>query len=134
MITGRLVAAKGVKYLDRKWCILKPSIGLDNQNVAPGVSYACAKGDCSSLGYKTSCSDLDARGNISYAFNSYYQMNDQDQRACDFNSLATVTTENPSTSSCRFIVMIEESLGTSLRLIGYSWGLVAIVPLLVIVL
>lgn len=132
LITGTLVGAEGVKYLDRKWCVLKPSISLDNQNIAAGVSYACAKADCSSLGYKTSCGDLDVRGNVSYAFNSYYQINDQDQRACDFNNLATVTTENPSTSTCRFNIMIEESFATSLLATRYSWGLVAFVPLLVI--
>ncbi|KAF3325772.1 glucan endo-1,3-beta-glucosidase 6-like protein [Carex littledalei] len=130
--SATLVGAKGVKYLDRKWCVLKPSIGLDNQNIAAAVSYACANADCSSLGYKTSCGNLDARGNISYALNSYYQMNDQDERACDFNKLATVTTENPSTTSCRFNIMIEASLATSLRLIRCSWGWVAFVPLLVI--
>lgn len=124
--------AKGVKYLDKKWCVLKPSIGLDNQNIAAAVSYACANADCSSLGYKTSCGNLDARGNISYTFNSYYQMNDQDERACDFNKLATVTNENPSTTSCRFNIMIEASLATSLRSIRCSWGWVAFVPLLVI--
>ncbi|KAJ3698494.1 hypothetical protein LUZ61_002199 [Rhynchospora tenuis] len=131
--SATLVGAKGVKYLDRKWCVLKPSVGLDNQNIAASVSYACANADCSSLGYKTSCGDLDAKGNISYAFNSYYQKNDQDQRACDFNNLATVTTENPSTSSCKFNIMIEEfSLATSLRSIRYSCGWVAFIPVLVI--
>lgn len=101
-----LIRAKGVQYLDRKWCVLKPSASLDNPQVAPSVSYACANADCTSLGYRTSCGDLDARGNISYAFNSYYQMNDQDDQACGFSGLATVTNKDPSTGLCRFIIEI----------------------------
>ncbi|KAJ3693480.1 hypothetical protein LUZ60_008960 [Juncus effusus] len=132
--SGTLVAAKGVEYLEQKWCVLKPSIGLDEENIGPSVSYACANADCTSLGYKTSCADLDTRGNISYAFNSYYQMNDQDERACDFNHIATVTTENPSNSSCRFNIMIEASIAVSWRFVEYSsWGWIVLLPFLFII-
>lgn len=106
-----LVGAKNIKYLDRKWCVLKPSISLDNSEIAQSVSYACANADCTSLGYKTSCSFLDARGNISYAFNNYYQKNDQDARACDFTGLATITEKDPSNSTCKFQIMIEVASG-----------------------
>lgn len=113
---GGLVRAKGVQYLDRKWCIFKPTASLDNPQVAPSVSYACANADCTSLGYKTSCGDLDAKGNISYAFNSYYQINDQDDRACGFSNLATITSRDPSMGSCRFIIeIVPEDSATSLR-------------------
>lgn len=112
---GGLVRAKNVKYLDKKWCVFKPSASLDDANVAPSVSYACANADCTSLGYKTSCGNLDARGNISYAFNSYYQMNDQIDEACGFNNLATTTNVDPSSSTCRFEIMIETDSGFSWR-------------------
>ncbi|KAK6784620.1 hypothetical protein RDI58_018075 [Solanum bulbocastanum] len=72
--SGSLIPASVVKYLEKKWCVLKPNAKLDNPEVAPSVSYACARGDCTSLGYETSCGGLDARENISYAFNSYYQI------------------------------------------------------------
>nr|CAD1840298.1 unnamed protein product [Ananas comosus var. bracteatus] len=111
-----LVGAKGVKYQDKKWCVFKPTASLDDPKVAPSVSYACGNADCTSLGYKTSCGDLDARGNISYAFNSYFQENDQDSRACDFSHLATVTTEDPSTPTCKFIIMIDADSAASWRL------------------
>ncbi|KAG1326829.1 glucan endo-1,3-beta-glucosidase 6 [Cocos nucifera] len=114
--SGTLVGAKNVKYLDKKWCVFKPSVNLDDSRVAPAVSYACAKADCTSLGYKTSCGDLDARGNVSYAFNSYYQVNDQDNRACDFQGIGTTTDRDPSTSTCRFEIMIEAGSATSWRL------------------
>ncbi|KAM3257986.1 hypothetical protein ACQJBY_049980 [Aegilops geniculata] len=103
---GMLVPARGVEYLQRRWCVLKPDADLADQKVGDSVSYACGSADCTSLGYKTSCGGLDAKGNVSYAFNSYYQTEDQDDRACDFRGLATTTTVDPSTGTCRFIVGI----------------------------
>lgn len=111
--SGTLAPARGVKYLDRKWCILKPTVSLADPNLAASVSYACARGDCTSLGYKTSCGGLDTQGNISYAYNSYYQMNDQDVAACDFQGLATTTNRDPSTGTCRFFIEIEVDSGVS---------------------
>ncbi|KAG8086978.1 hypothetical protein GUJ93_ZPchr0010g10574 [Zizania palustris] len=108
-----LTPARGVSYLDRRWCVLKPSANLADQKVGDGVSYACGLADCTSLGYKTSCGGLDAKGNVSYAFNSYYQTNDQDDRACDFRGLATTTTVDPSTGTCRFIIDIAPSSGAA---------------------
>ncbi|URD91839.1 glucan endo-1,3-beta-glucosidase [Musa troglodytarum] len=99
--TGALLRAKNIQYLDEKWCVLKPSVILDNSKVAPSISYACVNAD-----YKTWCGDLDARGNISYAFNSFYQKNDQDVVACGFENLATTTNKDPPTGTCRFGVMI----------------------------
>lgn len=116
--TGSLVRIKNVQYLDKKWCVLKPSVNLDNSKIAETISYACANADCTSLGYKTSCSDLDVQGNISYAFNSYYQKNDQDDVACGFENLATTTNKDPSTGTCRFGIMIIADSGIS-RQIGY---------------
>ncbi|XP_037441903.1 glucan endo-1,3-beta-glucosidase 6-like [Triticum dicoccoides] len=103
---GMLVPARGVEYLQRRWCVLKPDADLADQKVGDSVSYACGSADCTSLGYKTSCGGLDAKGNVSYAFNSYYQTEDQDDRACDFRGLATTTTVDPSTGTCRFIIGI----------------------------
>ncbi|RWR73203.1 Glycoside hydrolase [Cinnamomum micranthum f. kanehirae] len=97
--TGALVAARNVKYLSKQWCVLKPSANINDPQVALSVSYACANADCTSLGYGTSCANLDARGNISYAFNSYYQMHNQLDSACKFPHLSQVTKTDPSTGS-----------------------------------
>ncbi|KAJ8644351.1 hypothetical protein MRB53_006099 [Persea americana] len=105
--SGALVAARNVKYLSKQWCVLKPSANIDDPQVALSVSYACANADCTSLGYGTSCANLDARGNISYAFNSYYQMHNQLDSACKFPHLSQVTKSDPSTGTCTFDVMIE---------------------------
>lgn len=109
-----LVPARGVTYLAQKWCIMSPSASLDDPQVAPSVSYACARADCTSLGYGTSCGDLSAQGNISYAFNSYYQQNNQLQSACGFpDNLSVVTSNDPSTGTCKFRIMIQSQSVTS---------------------
>lgn len=111
--TGALVRVRHVKYLDKQWCVLKPSVNLNNPKVAASISYACGNADCTSLGYKTSCGGMDARGNISYAFNSYYQKSDQEDVACGFDGLATITDMDPSSASCSFKIMIDVDSGTT---------------------
>nr|CCH47219.1 similar to glucan endo-1,3-beta-glucosidase [Lupinus angustifolius] len=113
--TNGLVGASGVAYLPKKWCILQPSANLNSDQVAPSVSYACQNADCTSLGYGTSCGGLDVRGNLSYAFNSYYQVNDQMDSACKFPGLSVVTDKDPSTPSCKFIIMIQTDSAELIR-------------------
>ncbi|KAK3232531.1 hypothetical protein Dsin_004412 [Dipteronia sinensis] len=57
-------------------------------------------------------SNLDAIGNISYAFNSYYQIHNQLDSACRFPNLSTITTKDPSVGDCQFRIMIQ-TLATS---------------------
>ena len=102
-----LVNVKGLNYLDKKWCVLKSSAALGAKDLPESITYACERADCTSLGYGSSCSNLDARGNVSYAFNSYYQVSDQADQACDFSGLATVTDHDPSRGSCKFIIMVD---------------------------
>lgn len=108
-----LIAASNTQYLSRQWCVLSSNASVDDPQVAPSVSYACSNADCTSLGYGTSCADLDARGNISYAFNSYYQEHNQQASACQFPGLSVVTSSDPSQGGCRFKLMIRTS-----RLVG----------------
>lgn len=108
-----LVGASGVQYLAKKWCVLSSSANLDDPQVAPSVSYACENADCTSLGYGASCGNLDIKGNISYAFNSYYQIHDQLDTACKFPNLSSITTSDPSTGDCKFRIMIQPSDSSS---------------------
>ncbi|XP_027066913.1 glucan endo-1,3-beta-glucosidase 6 [Coffea eugenioides] len=108
-----LVPARGVQELEKKWCILKPDAKLTDPQVAPTVSYACSLGDCTSLGYQTSCGSLDSQGNISYAYNSYYQIHNQLDSACKFQGLATVTRSDPSVGSCKFSIQIKPYYGAA---------------------
>lgn len=109
------MAASGVDHLAKKWCVLKPSANLNGDEVAPSVGYACQNADCTSLGYGTSCGNLDVHGNISYAFNSYYQINDQMDTACKFPGLSMVTDKDPSVGSCRFRIMIQTDSAVGLN-------------------
>ncbi|KAL2924937.1 Glucan endo-1 3-beta-glucosidase 5 [Bienertia sinuspersici] len=105
---GALIPPKGVEYLEKKWCVLSSSANLNDPRIGSSVNYACGQADCTSLGYGTSCSNLDAKGNISYAFNSYYQEQDQQDKACQFpDGISVVTTKDPSAGSCRFIIQIK---------------------------
>ena len=96
-----LMPAKGVENLKQRWCVLKPDADLADQKVGDSVSYACGQADCTSLGYKTSCDGLDPRGNVSYAFNSYYQSKGRAAGTCDFAGAAYVVNQAPSKSSRR---------------------------------
>ncbi|KAK6249389.1 hypothetical protein QUC31_020954 [Theobroma cacao] len=117
-----LVPATDVRYMAKKWCVMSPSANLDDPQVGPSVSYACSHADCTSLGYATSCANLDPRGNISYAFNNYYQIFNQLDSACMFpNNLSVVTDIDPSVGDCRFSIMIQslpaaQGTASSLRL------------------
>jgi hypothetical protein len=99
------VGAKGVQYMDSQWCVLTE----DTKNITelvPEIDYACSNSDCSSLGYGSTCNSLDARGNVSYAFNMYYQMQDQSVEACKFNGRAEIVKQNASKGSCLFPVQV----------------------------
>ncbi|XVF24260.1 hypothetical protein REPUB_Repub13aG0112300 [Reevesia pubescens] len=118
-----LVPAKDVPYMAKKWCVISPTASPDDPQVGPSVSYACSHADCTSLGYGTSCGNLDPRGNISYAFNNYYQIFNQLDSACMFpDNLSTVTNNDPSVGDCEFRIMIrnltanDQGTASSLRL------------------
>lgn len=118
-----LVPVKNVTYLPEQWCTLNEH-GDKTADLSGNVNYACSAGDCTALGYGSSCNGLDERGNISYAFNMYFQMQDQDVRACDFQGLAVITTKNASRNGCLFPVQIfsagEWSSVVSLPVVGLA--------------
>ncbi|CAI9766561.1 unnamed protein product [Fraxinus pennsylvanica] len=100
-----LVAVDGVRYLHKRWCILNPHVN-ELEDLARNIDYACSLSDCTALGYGSSCNNLSVQGNASYAFNMYYQFNNQNDWDCDFSGLAMITDEDPSDDKCRFPVMI----------------------------
>ncbi|KAK6924170.1 Glycoside hydrolase family 17 [Dillenia turbinata] len=109
-----LVPVKGVQYLESQWCVLKEDM-KDNSLVGQNMDYACSLGDCTSLTKGSSCSQLDERHRTSYAFNMYFQINDQSVEACDFQGLATITKTNATVGNCLFPIQIV-SAGHSLNL------------------
>ncbi|KAL5210660.1 hypothetical protein ABZP36_006283 [Zizania latifolia] len=108
LANGRsIVPARGVRYLSRQWCVLRPEASPSDPALAGAVSYACQYADCTSLGAGSSCGNLDVRSNISYAFNQYFQSANQQKNACAFNNLSIITTTDPSQGTCRFEIMID---------------------------
>ncbi|MCI25109.1 glucan endo-13-beta-glucosidase 8-like, partial [Trifolium medium] len=108
-----LIGAQNVKYLDSMWCMFNPD-AKDLSKLADNINFACTFGDCTALGYGSSCNNLDANGNASYAFNMYYQTQNQNRQACNFEGLAKVTTDNISTPTCNFLIQIVPSAASSL--------------------
>ncbi|RLN16773.1 glucan endo-1,3-beta-glucosidase 9 [Panicum miliaceum] len=54
------------------------------------IGQACSNGDCTALSPGASCSGLGWPGNVSYAFNNYYQQHDQSEDSCNFNGLGQI--------------------------------------------
>ncbi|KAL0378860.1 UNVERIFIED_CONTAM: Glucan endo-1,3-beta-glucosidase 8 [Sesamum radiatum] len=103
------VGAKDVQYLEKQWCVFNTDI--KNMTLVPrNMQYACQMGDCTALNHDGSCDKtLDDKEKISYAFNMYYQMNNQDVRACNFEGLARLVDQNASTNDCLFPIGIESA-------------------------
>lgn len=103
------VPAQGVEYLPKRWCVLNPNADANAaaDKLADNVGYACARADCTPLGFGCSCGGaLDAAGNASYAFNAYYQAQGQAEAACDFQGLAIVVDRDASRAGCNFSVQV----------------------------
>nr|XP_043631007.1 glucan endo-1,3-beta-glucosidase 5 [Erigeron canadensis] len=136
---GLLRNAKDVLYLPSRWCVADPS--KDLSGAADHFKLACSVADCTNLNYGGSCNGIGERGNISYAFNSYYQVQKQNSQSCEFDGLGMVTFLNPSMGQCKFLVGFAElmvtkhvSLGVSLNfgsisvwILLMSWGFFGII-------
>ncbi|KAB1221152.1 Glucan endo-1,3-beta-glucosidase 8 [Morella rubra] len=103
-----LVPAQNVEYLPNRWCMFNPN-AKDLSKLADNINFACTFSDCTSLGYGSSCNTLDANGNASYAFNMYFQVQNQNPSACNFQGLAMITTQNISQGNCNFPIEIVSS-------------------------
>ncbi|PON85882.1 Glycoside hydrolase [Trema orientale] len=102
-----LVNAQNVEYLPSKWCVVNNNKDLSNASAS--ALNACSAADCTALSPGGSCSNISWPGNISYAFNSYYQQHDQSADSCDFGGLGLITTVDPSVDKCRFPVELRTS-------------------------
>uniref|UniRef100_A0A0D9VSZ7 glucan endo-1,3-beta-D-glucosidase n=1 Tax=Leersia perrieri TaxID=77586 RepID=A0A0D9VSZ7_9ORYZ len=99
--------APDVQYLPSKWCVLDNN--KDISNVSSSFSAACSHADCTALSSGGSCSGIGWPGNVSYAFNNYYQQHDQSEDGCNFDGLGLITTVDPSVDNCLFTVAIDTS-------------------------
>lgn len=118
-----LVAATGVRYLKSRWCVLNTNVtGTSTSTLADSISYACANADCTALGYGCSCNRyLDATGNASYAFNAYFQRQNQEVGACSFGGLGRIVTTNPSVNNCEYIIQLAYGSSSTSSTSNASW-------------
>ncbi|XP_041025207.1 glucan endo-1,3-beta-glucosidase 5-like [Juglans microcarpa x Juglans regia] len=117
--------ARNVQYLPSRWCVANPS--TDFSAVTNHMKLACSVADCTTLNYGGSCNGIGAKGNISYAFNSYYQLQMQNSQSCDFDGLGMVTFLDPSVGDCRFLVGVTDVSSSSSRPVHrwvIPWGLI----------
>nr|GLL42907.1 glucan endo-1,3-beta-glucosidase 9 isoform X1 [Ipomoea trifida] len=109
----KMVDAQNVQYLSSKWCVVNNNKDLSNAT-AQAID-ACSSADCSALSPGGSCFNISWPGNISYAFNNYYQQNNQNADSCNFGGLGLITTVDPSVEPCRFLVQLKTSISVSLH-------------------
>ncbi|KAG6573573.1 Glucan endo-1,3-beta-glucosidase 5, partial [Cucurbita argyrosperma subsp. sororia] len=110
--------AKNVEYLPSRWCVANPF--RDLTDVTNHIKLACSVADCSTLNYGGSCNGIGAKGNISYAFNSYYQLQMQNEKSCEFDGLGMITFRDPSIGECRFLVGVTDNRSLSSHSSGES--------------
>lgn len=108
--------AKEVPYLPSRWCVANPARDLDS--VSDHMKLACSIADCTTLYYGGSCYGIGEKGNVSYAFNSYYQQQKQDPKSCDFGGLGMITYLDPSMGECRFLVGVDDSKSSAVASCG----------------
>ncbi|VFQ94983.1 unnamed protein product [Cuscuta campestris] len=99
--------AKGIVKMPSRWCIFNGDTS-NLTKVDEQVRFACNKSDCTSLYFGSSCGNLNYTWNASYAFNMYYQSNNQElsSGACGFAGLGALTPYDPSVGTCTFPVEI----------------------------
>lgn len=137
LAAGTSLAATTLKSLDYppymkvQFCVLNDAVA-DKTNLTQNVAYACERADCTALNPGSTCSML--AENASYAFNSYYQAQNQDINACDFQGFGKVVNTNPSQGLCRFALSLvstpKTSGASSLRLSFRMLALTVVVSLL----
>ncbi|PRQ34637.1 putative glucan endo-1,3-beta-D-glucosidase [Rosa chinensis] len=130
--SNSLVNAQNVEYLPSKWCVVNNNRDLSNATAS--ALNACSLADCSALSPGGSCSNISWPGNISYAFNSYYQQRNQSADSCDFGGLGLITTVNPSVDNCRFLVQLNTSLSDTLHPASVSQWITLLVTAILLLL
>ncbi|KAL0426733.1 UNVERIFIED_CONTAM: Glucan endo-1,3-beta-glucosidase 5 [Sesamum latifolium] len=104
----KLTGAKGVEYLEKQWCVVSPDANVNDEKFAAAITEACSHADCTALTPGGSCGSLDLKGNASFAFNMYFQTNDQKSGSCEkFQPYSTITKTDPSAGTCKYPIMFK---------------------------
>ncbi|EPS64137.1 hypothetical protein M569_10642, partial [Genlisea aurea] len=102
------VPAKNVTYRVAQWCVLDPEM-YGAENVGDNMNFACSFGDCTPLNHANPCAKMNQTRKASYAFNIYYQMNNQAGDSCDFEGLGKIVVLNASTDQCDFPIALKSA-------------------------
>ncbi|CAI5468433.1 unnamed protein product [Closterium sp. Yama58-4] len=106
-----LKSATGIVLYPGRWCVAKE--GADPQKLADAVTYACGDtkpSDCTPAQVGGSCYFNGSTSKVAtYAFNSYFQLNNQSGGACDFKGVAEVVQSNPTQEQCRYLLGIDQA-------------------------
>ncbi|KAK9085890.1 hypothetical protein Sjap_026301 [Stephania japonica] len=85
------------------WCVARP--GVSQNDLQKALDWACGRGmvDCGPLQRGGICFEPDTLvSHASYAFNSYYQQNGNNDVACNFGGTGVVTHSDPSYGKCSY--------------------------------
>ncbi|XP_073018082.1 glucan endo-1,3-beta-glucosidase 8-like [Primulina eburnea] len=98
--------ARGFTYMPTRWCVFNGDM-RDNKTVSGEVDKCCNLADCSSLEEGGSCSHLDYKQKVSYAFNRYFQTRVTNQTdICYMKGFGHVVYKDPSDGRCSFPIEI----------------------------
>uniref|UniRef100_A0A7C8Z255 Glucan endo-1,3-beta-D-glucosidase n=1 Tax=Opuntia streptacantha TaxID=393608 RepID=A0A7C8Z255_OPUST len=98
------------------WCVARPMASQIDLQIA--LNWACGPGqaDCGPIQPGGVCFQPDNLVNhASYAFNSYYQQNGNNDIACYFGGTAVLTKRNPSYGKCQYDVSENLTSSASIR-------------------
>ncbi|KAG6543786.1 hypothetical protein Mapa_014817 [Marchantia paleacea] len=85
------------------WCLAKAT--ADPAALQVGIDYACSEGkaNCGPIQAGQPCFDPNTLVNhASFAYNSYYQINNRNYWNCFFNDTGLIVTVDPSFGTCQF--------------------------------
>ncbi|GJP33524.1 hypothetical protein CLOM_g9597 [Closterium sp. NIES-68] len=108
---AQLVPARDVAFFSKQWCVVKQ--GANPTNVAAALTYVCGGDksvDCTPILPGSSCYFNNKLEDVaSYAFNSYYQLQNQSQASCDFGGSARIVGTDPSKDGCIFFIGMDQA-------------------------
>ncbi|XP_004506416.2 PLASMODESMATA CALLOSE-BINDING PROTEIN 2-like [Cicer arietinum] len=84
------------------WCVAKKDV--DEQSLLNALNYACRAGaNCKPIQPKGECYYPNTiQSHASYAFDSYYHINNQAYDSCDFGGTGLLIKTDPSYRGCRY--------------------------------
>lgn len=98
--------ARGFTSMPTRWCVFNGDM-RDNKTVSDEVDKCCKLADCSTLEEGGSCSHLDYKQEVSYAFNRYFQTTVTNQTdICYMKGLGEIVYKDPSVGGCSFSIEI----------------------------